>query len=76
MIVQAELKEKILKDVYMEVDGYYVFDSGKGSLTEYHLLCIIEVLKELNKPWDDQINAYFKQQELEASSPQEGGPET
>lgn len=69
------LRDKIMQDIYQEIDGYYVYGplNFKGYLSEHHLLKIVEILKELNDPWDRQINEYFKQKELEANSPQEDG---
>lgn len=47
---------KYVGDVYIEVDGYYVFvPDGSGFMDEYFLYTMFDLLKTLNKPWDTKI---------------------
>lgn len=51
---------------YMEDDGFYVFvfaESTGGSWSGYVLKAIADKLSELNKPWQDLIDAYFEDEE-------------
>ena len=50
---------KYIGYAYIEVDGYYVFvfdSEGGGCWSDYALLEIGNMLKDLNKEWDDKIN--------------------
>jgi len=72
MIINKELREEVMKCVYMECDGFYVFEPQRpGYISEDMLLYAHLILKELNASWNEQINEYCEQQELEATSPQE-----
>jgi hypothetical protein len=55
-----------LGDIDKDVDGYYYFwrnESLHGSESAYILRAIADKLDELNKPWDEEIAAYFKAEE-------------
>lgn len=60
---ERTLKEKILRDCYQEVDGFWVYGplNFQGYLNEHYLLMIVKVLQELNKPYDEQIKKYFNE---------------
>jgi hypothetical protein len=46
----------------MDIDGYYYFDfkSENGIWTPIALRQVADLLEEINKPHDDGINEYFK----------------
>lgn len=46
-----------------DVDGYFYYDPSdeRGLWSEYHLRLIADQLKELNAPWNEQIEQYFKE---------------
>jgi len=48
----------------LDVDGYYYYysDYEGGHWSDYELIEIGTLLKELNKPYDDSINEYFSNQ--------------
>ena len=49
---------------YLESDGFWVFNStGTGYWNEYSLRLIADSLEELNKSWNEQLDAYFKTEE-------------
>lgn len=74
MKIDDELRKEIMKGVYQECDGFYVFEPIRpGYLSEDILLYIHLVLKELNADWNKQINDYCNSLELEATNPQEEG---
>ena len=57
-----------------DVDGYFYWWDNKenyGCISSYSLRCIVELLEELNKPWDDKINKYFESQ-VEDNNPGTG----
>lgn len=47
-------------ELYMEVDGYYVWDSlgGRGYLEAHVLRNIADKLDELNKDWDIAVHIH------------------
>lgn len=50
-------------DFVLDVDGYFYFfskEDTRGGWVSWQLRMLSEKLDELNKPWDDQINEYFK----------------
>lgn len=57
--------EIIDKDIYVECDGYAVFNTSGGYLYAYQLRLIADELDKRNKEWDDTINAYFERFEVE-----------
>ena len=48
---------KKLGIMYMEADGYFVFqpEEGSGFWSEYSLNLIVNKLKEMNKDWDKHL---------------------
>ena len=52
---------KKLGIIYMEDDGYFVFqpEDGSGFWNEYSLTLIVDKLKELNKDWDKHLTDNF-----------------
>lgn len=47
-----------LGEIYMEVDGYYVFEPGRdsnGFWEAYVLRAIADKLDEMNKAWDAEV---------------------
>jgi len=52
-------------------DGYFYYDdTGRHGLSAaYSLRMIADLLDEVNKPWDDQINEYFKNNPPEINTP-------
>lgn len=48
-------------ELYMEVDGYFVFlPLRKGFISAWMLHEIAKKLDELNKDWDNQVDIFFK----------------
>ena len=47
--------------IYMEDDGYFVFqpEEVSGFWNEYSLTLIVDKLKELNKDWDKHLTDNF-----------------
>lgn len=45
-----------------DVDGFFYYDPfhEPGLWSEYHLRLIVDKLKELNAPWNEEIERYFK----------------
>ena len=62
--VKVESNNEVIGHFILDVDGYYYFvpnglNEG-GVWSDYVLLEIGTKLKEINKPWNYQINEYFK----------------
>ena len=58
----------ILGDIYMEVDGFFVFwpnedVNKKGYWESWVFREIADKLDEMNKPWKEEIDRYFNEQE-------------
>jgi len=53
--------------IYQEVDGYWVYDSGegKGYMPQWFLETLALKLKDLNDPWDQEIEKYFQNESKE-----------
>jgi hypothetical protein len=50
--------------IYIEVDGFWVFNPyGDGYWSEFILRMIADKLEELNKSHNDKIELYFKNNE-------------
>lgn len=52
-------------DVYQEVDGFYVFWPNKeltGFWGEEDMYEVYKLLRDKNKPWQDEIDRYFNEQ--------------
>jgi hypothetical protein len=55
--------ERLIGYFLMDVDGYYYFDyvtGPNGLWTSYSLRMVADLLEEMNKPYDDKIQEYFK----------------
>jgi hypothetical protein len=65
--VVVESNNKIIGHFILDVDGYYYFAPNGlnegGVWSDYILLEIGTKLKAINKPWNNQINEYFKEEE-------------
>jgi len=65
--VVVESNNKVIGYFIQDVDGYYYFAPNGynegGVWSDYILLEIGTKLKAINKPWNDQINEYFKEEE-------------
>ena len=58
---------RIIGYFIMDLDGYYYFDydtDTNGLWTSHSLRMVADLLEEINKPHDDKINEYFKQQNI------------
>lgn len=68
------LDKKRIGTIYMEIDGYYVFSPVAryrgGYWSEDILLGIGNILKKMNKKWDDSINEFFRQEQDKPESEQ------
>jgi len=53
---------KIGSQIYMEVDGYYVWapDAQSGFLDAHYLRCIAARLDQMNAKWDAEVQAGLK----------------
>ena len=63
----SRLLEAVKDDLLVGDDGYVVFwpaGTGKGAYTSTNLREIADEIDRRNKPWDDQLQKYIKQQEL------------
>lgn len=58
-IIRVTLKDsnKYIGYLYMEVDGYYVYQpvNVNGCWSAYEMRIIADKLDELNKDWDEQV---------------------
>jgi hypothetical protein len=57
---------------YVEVDGFYTYQFVKenlGTWSAWSLRMIADILDELNKPYEESINEYFK------NNPQDNNPD-
>lgn len=64
---EISFNDIILGDAIRDVDGYFYFifeQPVNGTWQAWTLRAIADVLDELNKAWDDQINAYFEAEKL------------
>lgn len=60
--------------VYKEIDGFYTYvieDKG-GTIDAYVLRALANKIDKLNKPWNDQINEYFKNEQAKEKILKEG----
>lgn len=52
----------------LQDDGFYQWEhSGKGYFTSYHLRKIADLLDEVNKPYNKQLDKYFKEEKKKES---------
>lgn len=51
------LPDKVLANVYMEVDGYYVYATGSGFLEAHQLREIADHLDHINAAWDAKVQS-------------------
>jgi hypothetical protein len=63
--VRVESSNKLVGHFVQDVDGFFYFaqeegSEGGGLWSDYSLLEIGTKLKEINRPWSEQINTYFK----------------
>ena len=63
--VQVESSNKLVGRFIQDVDGFFYFaqeegSEGGGLWSDYSLLEIGTKLAEINRPWREHINAYFK----------------
>lgn len=58
---KARVLRHIFSECYREVDGYWVWAPREihGAYTEADLEMIALLLKEANRLWDNEIQAYF-----------------
>jgi len=55
---------RVVAEVFLDVDGYYyVYFSGIGHWEAYHLKQIAEMVIELNRPYEEELKAYFDTQD-------------
>lgn len=62
-LFEIMFKDIVLGEAIRDVDGYFYFIFKKpmdGTWSPWVLRAIADMLDEMNKPWDDQINEYFK----------------
>ena len=59
--MSSRLIEAVEKDIYQEVDGYYVFGILGSCLYAHHLREIADELDRRNKDWDDEITKYCEE---------------
>jgi hypothetical protein len=54
------------KDFIAGDDGYYMYwpTTNLGAYTAHNLRIIADELDRKNKPWDDQVQAYFSEPKL------------
>lgn len=67
--MNARLIEVFEKDIYCEVDGYYVFGTDSGCLTAHQLRQLAYELDKKNKDWDEIVNHYHdNRKEVESNT--------
>lgn len=62
---------RYLGDLIQEVDGYYYMrftDENNGLYTPSNLRLIADAIDKYNKPWDDSIAEYFKNNPVELNN--------
>lgn len=61
---------KYLGNLIRDVDGYFYYDPilERGTWASWSLKAIADMLDNLNKDWDEQINKYFKMKEDEKNN--------
>ena len=55
--------DRLIGYIIMDVDGFYFFDyvtAPNGLWTSYSLRMVADLLEEMNKPYEDNIKEYFK----------------
>jgi len=55
--------ERLIGYFIMDIDGFYYFDyitTPNGLWTSYSLRVVADLLEEMNKPYEDKIKEYFK----------------
>jgi len=66
--VRVESNDRLVGYFILDVDGFYYFMpyllSEGGLWSDYMLLEIGTMLKEVNKPWDNKIKEYFDKEKL------------
>lgn len=64
--VRVELSDKLIGHFIPSDDGFYYFafndSKGGGLWSDYTLIEIGTKLKEINKPWSDQIKEMFEKE--------------
>jgi hypothetical protein len=57
----AHLIQSVNKDFVLGEDGFQVYwpTRSTGALSPWMLRAIADYLDEVNKPWSEEINAYF-----------------
>jgi hypothetical protein len=56
--------DRVVAEVLMEVDGfYYIYFTGTGAWEAYHLKQIVQIVIELNRPYEEELKAYFDKQQ-------------
>lgn len=66
--LRVESSNKLVGKFIQDVDGFFYFaqeegSEGGGLWSDYVLLEIGTKLKEINRPWLEQIDAYFKNEQ-------------
>jgi hypothetical protein len=69
--VRVESSNKLVGHFIQDVDGFFYFaqeegSEGGGLWSDYSLLEIGTKLKEINRPWREQLNIYFKNEKLKS----------
>jgi hypothetical protein len=62
--VRVKSNNLLIGEFILDIDGYYYFfpiENG-GSWNSHTLITLGTKLQELNKPWDDKLKEYFKQE--------------
>lgn len=70
IIVAVHNNGRILGELYVEIDGFYVFQpdlSSSGYWNEYLLIVILNKLTELNKPVQEELDKFFEAQAIKES---------
>lgn len=65
-LVSPNVSDCLVGKIVQLEDGFFYYDdlSGKGVQSGEMLKAIGEKLIEINKPWNDEIDEYFRQSDL------------
>lgn len=62
-LTAKEQKFRAIAEVFLLEDGFYYIETfNNRALYPHNLRRLADIVDELNKPWEEQLNAYFKKQ--------------
>ena len=55
--------DRVVAEVLLDVDGYYKLQIEGGLWEAHHVLEIAQLVIELNRPYEEELKAYFDKQQ-------------